>query len=161
MGFRWNRSERKKSGTSASPSGCKLQDDLELQLDWNIKCQDGRTAPVDEWNLEYARRERYELSLNPNWRRDPRISLIEHRPKTLSHHPTPPPTQQAPASERNSVVDEGSDASSSFQGGGSSTRISDQSNIEQDDLVRIWNVDPYSATIVRGEIAQWQAERPL
>jgi hypothetical protein len=163
MGFRWNRSEGKRSGTGASMSRPKPKDDLEQQLDWNIKYQDGRTAPVDEWNLEYSRRERYELSLNPNWRRDPRISLIEHKPKALRHHPTQSPTQQAPASERNSVADESSDTSSSFQSGVSTARTSsDQSNIEQDDLVRVWNVDPYySDSIVSGERAQWQAERPL
>ncbi|KAH6708975.1 hypothetical protein BKA61DRAFT_579971 [Leptodontidium sp. MPI-SDFR-AT-0119] len=38
------------------------EDDLNRQVEWNLKYEHGRTAPIAEWNQENTRREEYERS---------------------------------------------------------------------------------------------------
>lgn len=151
MHFRRHKSEAK-SGAGAGLPTARQKDDLEQHLDWDLKHEYGRTASVEEWNLEYERRERYERSRNPNWQPDARIPLIEQKPKS----PLLP-------SGENNRPEEGSDISSSFPSGDSTLTDSSTSspdNTSEDPACR-WDHDPYlSDSLVSEEAAQWQAERP-
>jgi hypothetical protein len=118
MGFRWNRSKAKKPGAGA---GTKPRDDLEQNLDWDLKHQYGRTTPIGEWNLEHARRERYERSRNTNWQPDPSIPFIE-RKLNCSRIERQPLTQPSVVPSRHDGADEANDTSSSFE--------SDESTLE-------------------------------
>jgi hypothetical protein len=139
MGFRWNRSDAEKSSAGARLAGTKQKDDLERQLGWNLKYHDGRTASVEEWNLEHTRRERYELLQNPGWRPDPSISLIEHSSEAVGQPPgtgplIQPSTHHTLISEEYCMVQGGSDISSPSQSG-ETTRMgsSTSSSTTQDD----------------------------
>ena len=164
MGFRQNRSDTEGSSAGTRLAGTKQEEDLERQLEWNLKYQDGRTASVEEWNLEHTRRERYELLQNPGWRPDPRISLIGHSSKAADQPPgigqlIQPPTHNTLISEEYCMVQDSSDNSSPSQSG-ETTFIdsSASSSTLQDSRASGWNSDPYLIdSLVSGEVAQWQA----
>lgn len=54
------------------------EDDLNRQVEWNLKYEHGRTAPIAEWNQENTRREEYERSQKTNWQ--PTTPLIRYKP---------------------------------------------------------------------------------
>jgi hypothetical protein len=65
MGFRKKRSEGVKTGHGLIREI--ETDDLERQLEWNLRYQHGRKATPEEWDQENSRRERYERSRDPTW----------------------------------------------------------------------------------------------
>jgi len=152
MHFRRHKSEEKNSSSGAGFSAARQKDDLEHHLDWDLKHEYGRAASVEEWDLEYERRERYERSRNPNWEPDARVPLIEQKPKRLLL-----------TTRKNDQPEEASHTSSFFQRGeptltNSSTSLTD--NTREDRTVS-WGHEPYfSDSLVSEEAAQWQAERP-
>ncbi|KAE9371432.1 hypothetical protein N431DRAFT_426094 [Stipitochalara longipes BDJ] len=79
MGYRRNRSEKKKIGQVAALQNVGETDDLERQLSWNIRYHHGRTASSEEWDQENSRREEYQRQRDSHWQ--PGLSLIQYKPR--------------------------------------------------------------------------------
>ncbi|PMD28759.1 hypothetical protein L207DRAFT_574684 [Hyaloscypha variabilis F] len=168
MGFRMNTSSSQKSKLSKSRTtpATVQNDDLQRQLEWNLKYQCGRIALIDEWNLEDARREAYARLRNPNWQRDPNRPLIPYKPKVICQSPGTTLSTQSPTTQSSSGANleenQSSDSSSSFHSRDSTLRdSSDVFSTTLDNPSPGWEDVRLSDSFGSDEAAQWQAERPI
>lgn len=170
MGFRKRRSE-KRMGQGAIIRGADKTTDLERQLEWNLRYQNGRKATSEEWEQEKSRREEYERQRDPNWQPGP--PLIQYRPRNHGHQPSIPDNEAANArSGDDSTLRDSISSSSSAQNAPSNPTGSSPSHesLSRDTGLPASDISPseygtgtasdslYLGDFGREEAAQWQEE---
>ena len=174
MGYRQSRSEEKRTGQGATTREVDKTDDLERQLEWNLRHQNGRNATPEEWDLESSRREEYERRRDPNWQ--PGLPLIQYKSQGYDYRPPIPscdssnsnssngmtpgdavsPPRSAQTLASNSTVSSPSHETPVRDTGHSSADSSSGEN----GTGGTWD-SLYLADFGRDEAAQWQEEQPI